>query len=123
MRDNIYFKWFMNSLREDQKKDYREMSINQQKDWYINYLEDHYKVKKKNDFNVHNWKPKKYDRSKLNGELITNVIYDDSTGKVTIEAGEQKQDYWLDEDQQNKYSADYILCELQGETEIEVSKY
>ena len=37
----------MDSLSEDQKKDYRNMSINQQKDWYINYLEDHYRVKHK----------------------------------------------------------------------------
>ena len=44
--DNIYFKWFWKSLREDQQKDYREMSINQQKDWYISYLESHYSVKK-----------------------------------------------------------------------------
>lgn len=43
MRDTIYFKRFQDSLREDQKKDYQDMSINQQKDWYINYLEDHYK--------------------------------------------------------------------------------
>lgn len=39
MRNTIYFKWFMESLRDDQKKDYRDMSINQQKDWYISYLE------------------------------------------------------------------------------------
>ena len=43
-RNTIYFKYFMDSLRDDQKKDYRAMSINQQKDWYINYLESHYKV-------------------------------------------------------------------------------
>ena len=47
MRNTIYFKWFMESLREDQKKDYHEMSINQQKDWYISYLEDHYESKKR----------------------------------------------------------------------------
>lgn len=49
MKDNIYFKWFMQSLRPDQKKDYREMSINQQKDWYITYLEDHCSAKTKNE--------------------------------------------------------------------------
>lgn len=47
MRDTIYFKWFIESLRADQIKDFREMSINQQKDWYIRYLEDHYEPKKK----------------------------------------------------------------------------
>ena len=47
MKNNIYFKWFMDSLSENQKKDYRQMSINQQKDWYINYLESHYQPIKK----------------------------------------------------------------------------
>ena len=48
MRDesNPYYRWFIKSLREDQKKDYDQMSINQQKDWYISYLEDHYQPKK-----------------------------------------------------------------------------
>ena len=44
--DNIYFKWFWESLRDDQKKDFRDMSINEQKNWYISYLESHYSVKK-----------------------------------------------------------------------------
>ncbi|WP_456867615.1 hypothetical protein [Galbibacter sp. BG1] len=43
MRNTVYYKWFLKSLRDDQKKDYQEMSINQQKDWYITYLESHYK--------------------------------------------------------------------------------
>jgi len=42
MRNTIYYKWFIDSLREDQKNDYNQMSINQQKDWYISYLEAHY---------------------------------------------------------------------------------
>lgn len=46
MRKTIYFKWFMDSLTDSQKSDYREMSINQQKDWYIEYLERHYDAKK-----------------------------------------------------------------------------
>ncbi len=45
MKNNIYFKWFMESLREDQKKDYQQYSLNEQKNWYIGYLEDHYSVK------------------------------------------------------------------------------
>jgi len=36
----------MDSLSESQKIEYREMSINQQKDWYISYLESHYLAKK-----------------------------------------------------------------------------
>jgi hypothetical protein len=47
MRNSICFKWFWESLRDDQKKDYSEMSINQQKDWYISYLESHYNVQPK----------------------------------------------------------------------------
>jgi hypothetical protein len=45
MRNNIYFKWFMDSLSDSKKLDYRNMSINQQKDWYISYLEKHFDAK------------------------------------------------------------------------------
>ena len=47
MRNTIQFKWFMKSLSEEDKKQYRDMSINQQKDWYISYLEKHYQLKKR----------------------------------------------------------------------------
>ena len=53
-RDTIYFKWFMESLRPDQKADYRQMSINQQKDWYISYLESCYGAKPKTTSNDNN---------------------------------------------------------------------
>lgn len=44
MNDNSYaYRAFWKSLREDQKKDFRDQSINMQKDWYINYLEKHFK--------------------------------------------------------------------------------
>lgn len=43
MKNTIYYKWFIESLTEAQKVEYKEMSINQQKDWYISYLENHYK--------------------------------------------------------------------------------
>lgn len=39
-QDNIHFKGFWQSLTDAQKLEYREYSINQQKDWYINYLEN-----------------------------------------------------------------------------------
>ena len=42
MRNTVYYQWFIESLREDQLKDYNQRSINQQKDWYISYLEDHF---------------------------------------------------------------------------------
>lgn len=40
---SFYFREFMKSLRLDQKETYGNMSINQQKDWYISFLESHYK--------------------------------------------------------------------------------
>ena len=43
MSESVIHKWFLESLREDQRNDYlHAYSINQQKDWYIRYLEDHY---------------------------------------------------------------------------------
>jgi hypothetical protein len=39
MRNTVYFKWFLESLTEDQKKEYSDMGMNQQKDWYISFLE------------------------------------------------------------------------------------
>ena len=39
MRNTIYFKQLQQSLSESDKEQYRQMSINQQKDWYIMYLE------------------------------------------------------------------------------------
>jgi len=46
MRNTIYFKRFQQSLSESDKQEYRQMSINQQKDWYIMYLENNFKSKK-----------------------------------------------------------------------------
>lgn len=44
MNDNSYaYREFWKSLREDQKIEFLDMSINQQKDWYISYLEKHFK--------------------------------------------------------------------------------
>jgi len=37
--DTIYFNSFINSLRKDQREDFKTFSLNQQKDWYISYLE------------------------------------------------------------------------------------
>ena len=39
MRSTVYFKWFMDSLTEVQQLEYRQSSINMQKDWYISWLE------------------------------------------------------------------------------------
>jgi hypothetical protein len=50
MKNTIQFKWFIESLTDQQKKDYNEESINNQKDWYISYLENHYTSK--NEVNI-----------------------------------------------------------------------
>lgn len=50
MRNTIYFKWFIKSLKEKGGSfidDYNQMSVNQQKDWYISYLENHFELKTK----------------------------------------------------------------------------
>ena len=47
MRNTIYFKWFMDSLSESDKNEFNQMSIINQKNWYIQYLENHYEPKTK----------------------------------------------------------------------------
>lgn len=42
MRDNVYFRWFLKSLRPDQLKDYNSYSINGQQTWYISFLESNF---------------------------------------------------------------------------------
>jgi len=37
---------FIKSLSAEQKADYRERSLNQQKDWYISFLEKHFNIQK-----------------------------------------------------------------------------
>lgn len=43
MSDSIH-DIFLRSLTTEQKKDYRQRSINQQKDWYIQFLEKNFKT-------------------------------------------------------------------------------
>jgi len=81
MRDNIYFKWFMESLREDQKKDYNSYSTNEQNIWYISYLEDHYSERK-----VEEKKEIKYLLTDYNKILIKG------SNEVTIEDKVYEQD-------------------------------
>lgn len=40
MRNTIYYDWFIRSLNKSHKHEYDQCSINQQKDWYILYLEN-----------------------------------------------------------------------------------
>jgi hypothetical protein len=45
--DSFYYREFKKSLRPDQIKDYDSYSINNQKDWYIRFLESNYCAKTK----------------------------------------------------------------------------
>jgi hypothetical protein len=65
---------------------------------------------------------KKYNRSRLKGHLIRDLsVY--SNGKVVINAenGDNKE-FWFDSNIID-YSADYIICEIQEDIDIRVSKY
>lgn len=42
MNQTLAFKSFWKSLRDDQKKDYRELSMYAQQKWYIRFLEDNF---------------------------------------------------------------------------------
>lgn len=77
MRDNYYFRSFIKSLSEDQKADYRERSINQQKDWYISYLENHFQpntTEEKADTHFSAWRfvEKYYPDYSRCGEIAQN---------------------------------------------------
>ena len=71
----------------------------------------------------------KYDRSRLNGCLIRDLsVYSDGKVRVNAENGETKEFHVYPEDLGKSddifdYSADYIICYLQGDRDILVSKY
>lgn len=66
--------------------------------------------------------PQKYDRSTLNGKYITYLdVFPD--GRIVINNGEDQKEFYLDCDDIENSSADSILCDLQGNPEINVSKY
>jgi hypothetical protein len=71
---------------------------------------------------------KKYDRSRLRNSLIRDLsVY--SNGKVVVNAENgDKKEFWIDatigySDSITDYDADYILCAIQGDSDIDVSKY
>ena len=68
---------------------------------------------------------KKYNRSRLNGVLIRELrCYDD--GKIVIVAEDNtKLECYVDEHilQASGEWGDYIICDLQDETGVNVSKY
>ncbi len=66
---------------------------------------------------------KKYNMSRLNGKLIKHLIVDESDGKVTIVTDDESKDFYVDPVDMAVHTGDYIICDLQGEPGIEVSKY
>lgn len=69
---------------------------------------------------------RKYTASRLRGSLIRDVtLYSTGKLKVTAENGDSK-DFWIDlymGPDLADYCADYILCQLQDDVDIKISKY
>ncbi len=69
----------------------------------------------------------KYDRSRYNGEIINNISITDDGG-VIVETENNKRKFYTQNQQDiidnvDDYSADYIICMIQDEDGINVSKY
>ena len=70
----------------------------------------------------------KYLNSRLRGCLIRDLyVYSDGKVIVNAENGDKKE-FWVDasiglSNDINDYSADYILCSIQNDVDINVSKY
>jgi hypothetical protein len=69
----------------------------------------------------------KYDRSRYNGEIINNISITDDGG-VIVETENNKKKFYTQNQQEiidnvDGYSADYIICMIQDEDGINVSKY
>jgi len=71
---------------------------------------------------------KKYSRSRLRGSLIRDLsVYSDGKVVVNAENGDKKE-FWVSSsighsNDINDYDADYILCAIQYDVDIDVSKY
>lgn len=64
----------------------------------------------------------KYDRSTLNGKYITSIkVY--PIGTVEISTGDETKTFYLESENIENKSADSIICDLQNENGINVSKY
>lgn len=72
-------------------------------------------------------KLKKYDKSRYNGEIINNISITDDGGIIVETENNKKKFYTQDSqdiiDNEEGYSADYIICMIQDEDGINVSKY
>ena len=70
---------------------------------------------------------KKYDRSRYNGEIINNISITNDGG-VVIETENNRKTFYTNDNQDiidnvDEYSGDYIICMIQDENGINVSKY
>jgi hypothetical protein len=70
---------------------------------------------------------KKYDRSRYNGEIINNISITNDGG-VVIETENNRKTFYTNDNQDiidnvYEYSGDYIICIIQDENGINVSKY
>lgn len=69
----------------------------------------------------------KYDRSRYNGEIINNISITDDGGVIVETENDKKKFYTHNQqdiiDNVEGYSADYIICMIQDEDGINVSKY
>ena len=79
------------------------------------------------DIIVSTKKLSKYDKSRYNGEIINNISITDDGG-IIVETENDKKKFYTDNQQEiiynvEGYSADYILCMIQDEDGINVSKY
>jgi len=70
----------------------------------------------------------KYFNSRLRGCLIRDLsVYSDGKVIVNAENGDKKE-FWIDFnigncDDIREYSADYLICAIQDDVDIKVSKY
>jgi hypothetical protein len=66
----------------------------------------------------------KYNRSRLNGSLIKHLSVDEESGLVVVESEDgNNKEFYVDSEMTAPCGADYILCDLQHNPEISVSKY
>lgn len=96
MRNTVYYKWFKDSLRPDQLKDYDQYSINMQKDWYISWLESKYGNSEKKSLcrAIKNAKERKLIKSsfKLKTKAMKQVIISTTEDSVHVDCPHC--DYW-----------------------------
>lgn len=81
MSNSIIFKWFLSNLTDQQRADYREASINQQKDWYIYYLEQHFTYHSYKNFPGGFEPPTDDDRALIEAHF-RNLYHDDPSRAI-----------------------------------------